>query len=127
MPNDALISFADDFAAKTNSLDVPDIHPMAAAIIWEWLCLMRAAAEADRPREVADWAQKVNDKIALERQFKAENEAAANLGAIKKSGKTTLAAQHIIAVDELALWRDDIESSVSLDAVNACIKKGEVD
>ena len=116
MLNDAsttLISFADDFAAKTNSLDLPFIHPAAAVTISHWLDYMRAAAEIDRPRQVAEWTQKVTDKVALERQFNAENEATAN--------------QHIIAVDELALWRDDIEPFVSLEAVNACIKKGEVD
>jgi hypothetical protein len=70
-----LISFADDFAAKTNSLDVPDIHPAAGATIWHWLCDMRTAAESGRIEEVAKYARWVTDKVALERRFNAENEA----------------------------------------------------
>ena len=34
---DNLIDFADAFAAKTNALDLPFIHPAAAATIWHWL------------------------------------------------------------------------------------------
>jgi hypothetical protein len=64
-----LVDFADSFAAKTNSLDVPNIHPAGGATIWRWLCEMRAAAEANRSREVAELAQWVTDKVALQRTF----------------------------------------------------------
>ena len=71
----SLIDFADAFAAKTNSLDVPDIHPAAGATIFHWLCEMRAAAEQERSVEVARYARMVVEKIALERQLDAERDA----------------------------------------------------
>jgi hypothetical protein len=64
-----LVDFADSFAAETNSLDVPNIHPAGRAIIWSWLCEMRAAAEAERSDEVAELARRVTDKVAQEREF----------------------------------------------------------
>lgn len=65
----SLVDFADTFAAKTNSLDVPEIHPSAGAIIWERLCDMRAAAEHGEAGEVKRLAELVTDKIALERSW----------------------------------------------------------
>jgi hypothetical protein len=65
----SLVDFADTFAAKTNSCDVPFIHPAADRVIWWWLCEMRWAAEAERADEVAKWAQYVTDKVALEREW----------------------------------------------------------
>jgi hypothetical protein len=64
-----LVDFADSFAAKTNSLDVPNIHPAGGAIIWNWLCEMRAAVETERSREVAELARRVTDKVASERRW----------------------------------------------------------
>ena len=64
-----LVDFVDSFEAKTNSLDLPDIHPGGARTIYHWLCNMRSAAEAERADEVAELAQRVNDKVALERQW----------------------------------------------------------
>lgn len=68
----SLVDFADTFAAKTNSLDLPDIHPAGATTIWGWLCEMHAAAEAGQSHEVARLARMVTDKVALERQWQEE-------------------------------------------------------
>ena len=65
----SLVDFADTFAAKTNSLDVPELHPAAGATIWHWLCDMRAAAEHGEAGEVKRLAELVTDKIALERSW----------------------------------------------------------
>jgi hypothetical protein len=70
----SLTDFADTFAAKTNSLDVPDIHPAAGATIFHWLCEMRAAAEHEQSTEVARYARMVAEKVALERQLDADRE-----------------------------------------------------
>jgi hypothetical protein len=67
-----LIDFADSFAAKVNSLDVPDIHPAGAATVWTWLCAMRAAAEEGHADDVARLARCVNEKVAQERQWHAD-------------------------------------------------------
>ena len=72
-----LVDFADSFAAKVNSLDMPDCHPAGATTIWHWLCFMRAAAENERPVLVAEYARMITDKIAQERQWAAESHAAA--------------------------------------------------
>lgn len=80
MPGNAdnLISFVSVFAARVNSLDLHDIHPAATVTITHWLNDMRVAAENNKPALVAEYAQKVSDKITLERQFNAENEAELN-------------------------------------------------
>ena len=65
----SLVDFADAFAARTNSLDMPDIHPAGAATVWCWLCEMRAAAEHGEAGEVKRLAEMVTDKIALERSW----------------------------------------------------------
>jgi hypothetical protein len=72
-----LIDFADEFAAKTNSLDVPDCHPAGAATITHWLDAMRYAAEQGQPARVAELARMVTDKVALERRWHAESMASA--------------------------------------------------
>ena len=41
----SLLDFAHTFAAKTNSLDVPDIHPAGAVTVVHWIDEMLAAAE----------------------------------------------------------------------------------
>lgn len=69
----SLVDFANTFAAKTNSLDVPDIHPAGAVTVAHWLDEMLAAAEAERAAEVARLARMVTDKIALEREWEREN------------------------------------------------------
>lgn len=69
----SLVDFADTFAAKVNSLDVSDIHPAGARTVWEWLCEMRAAAEAGRSRDVARFARMVREKVSLERQWAEED------------------------------------------------------
>jgi hypothetical protein len=74
-----LADFAESFEAKTNSLDVPNIHPSATRVIWWWLCYMRTAAEAERANEVAECAQRVTDKVALERQWAAESYSCARV------------------------------------------------
>ena len=71
----SLVEFADTFAAKTNSLDLPDMHPAGANTIWDWLLEMRAAAEAGRPHEVARLARMVTTKVAWERQWQEEYSA----------------------------------------------------
>ena len=68
----ALVDFADAFAAKVNSLDVPDIHPAGAATVWTWLCAMRAAAEEGHANDVARLARCVTEKVAQERAWHAE-------------------------------------------------------
>ncbi len=67
----SLVDFANSFAARTNSLDVPDIHPAAGATIAHWLDFMCAAAENERPVLVAEYARMVTDKVALERRLQA--------------------------------------------------------
>jgi hypothetical protein len=67
-----LVDFADSFAAKVNSLDVPDIHPAGAATVWTWLCAMRAEAEVGHAADVARLACCVNEKVAQERAWHAE-------------------------------------------------------
>jgi hypothetical protein len=67
-----LVYFADSFAAKTNSLDRPGIHPGGARATYHWLCNMRSAAEAERADEVAELAQRVTDKVLLEQSWAAE-------------------------------------------------------
>jgi hypothetical protein len=69
-----LTDFADAFAAKVNSLDVPDIHPAGAVTVAHWLGAMRAAAENGRHGLVAEFARMVADKIALERAWENENQ-----------------------------------------------------
>ena len=68
-----LTDFADAFAAKVNSLDVPDIHPAGATTVMHWLDAMRTAAESGRVDLVVKLTQMVNAKIALERQWEIEN------------------------------------------------------
>lgn len=64
-----LVDFADSFAAKTNSLDVPEIHPAGGVTIWGWLCEMRDAAQSGHADEVAMLARRVTEKVALEREW----------------------------------------------------------
>lgn len=63
----SLIEFADSFAAKTNSLDMPDVSYAADQLIWDWLWDMRDAAESNRPDLVAKYARMVTDMVAAER------------------------------------------------------------
>jgi hypothetical protein len=63
-----LVDFVDSFEAKTNSLDLPGIHPGGARAIHWWLCYMRTAAEAERADEVGKLAQRT-EKVSLERQW----------------------------------------------------------
>jgi hypothetical protein len=65
----SLVDFADTFAAKTNSFDMPGIHPAGAATVWHSLCEMRAAAEHGEAGEVKRIAELVTDKIVLERSW----------------------------------------------------------
>ena len=65
-----LVDFADSFAAKTNALDLPDIHRIAAGAICNWLDYMRAAAEHSRPDLVAEFARMVTKKFALGRELR---------------------------------------------------------
>lgn len=76
-----LVDFADEFAARTNSLDVPFMHPAAATTIFHWLGFMRAAAENNRPVLVAEFARMIADKVELERRLNAEDEATATAAA----------------------------------------------
>ena len=69
----SLVDFANTFAAKTNSLDVPDIHPAAATSIAHWLDDMITAAENERPAVVAQFARMVTAKVAQERQWQDED------------------------------------------------------
>ncbi len=69
----SLLDFVNTFAAKTNSLDLPGLHPAGAATITHWLDDMLDAAEKDDPAEVAKYVRMVTDKIALERQWYAES------------------------------------------------------
>jgi hypothetical protein len=69
----SLVDFANAFAARTNSLDVPDIHPAGAVTVVHWLDDMLAAAEAERAAEVARLARMVTAKVALERQWHADD------------------------------------------------------
>jgi len=69
----SLVDFANTFAAKTNSIDVADIHPAGAVTVVHWLDEMLAAAEAERAAEVARLARMVTDKIALEREWERES------------------------------------------------------
>jgi hypothetical protein len=64
-----LVDFVESFEAKTNSLDLPDIHPGGARTIYHWLYEMRWAAEAERADEVAKWAQNVSEEVALEKEW----------------------------------------------------------
>jgi hypothetical protein len=64
-----LVDFVDSFEAKTNSLDVPYIHPAGARAIHWWLCYMRTAAEAERADEVAELVQRITEKVSLEREW----------------------------------------------------------
>ena len=73
----ALTDFADAFAAKVNSLDVPDIHPAGAPTVMHWLDAMRTAAESGRVDLVVRLSQMVDAKIALERQWEIENQQTA--------------------------------------------------
>jgi hypothetical protein len=63
-----LADFAD--AAK---LELPDIHPSGARVIWWWMCEMHTAAEAEHADEVAELAQRVTEKVALEREWSCAN------------------------------------------------------
>ena len=65
-----LVDFANEFAAKTNSLDMPDMYPASAS---DWLDWMLTAAELERPAVAAEYAQRVTDKVVLERQWETEN------------------------------------------------------
>ena len=69
----SLVDFANTFAARTNSLDVPDIHPAGAVTVVHWLDDMLAAAEAERAGEVARLARMVTHKVAQERQWHADD------------------------------------------------------
>jgi hypothetical protein len=64
-----LVDFVDSFEAKTNSLDLPDIHPGGARAIYHWPCNMRSAAEAERADEVAELVQRITEKVSLEREW----------------------------------------------------------
>lgn len=69
----SLVDFANAFAAKTNSVDVPDLAPASVVTIAWWLDDMLSAAEAARPSEVAKYAQMVTERIETERRWQVEN------------------------------------------------------
>jgi hypothetical protein len=64
-----LVDFTNAFAAKTNSLDIPFIHPAGARTIAHWLDYMLSAAEAEQAGEVAKYVQWVSEKVSLEREW----------------------------------------------------------
>jgi hypothetical protein len=66
-----LVDFVDSFDAKTNSLDLPCIHPSGARTIYHWLNCVRWAAEAERADEVAELVKRISEKVALEREWAA--------------------------------------------------------
>jgi hypothetical protein len=58
-----LVDFADSFASKTMSLDVPFLDYAAAHQVEYWLDYMTTAAENNRPVLVAEFARLVTDRI----------------------------------------------------------------
>ena len=78
-----LVDFVETFQAKTNSVDLPDCHPVAARNIWEWEWEyeMHDAATAGDAKGVARFARLITDKLADERALDAE--AAAKWGRLE--------------------------------------------
>jgi hypothetical protein len=64
-----------DFVERLHATVPPDIHPAGLATIRGWFCEMRVAVDAADAREVARLTRLVEDKVALELQWQAENEA----------------------------------------------------
>jgi hypothetical protein len=58
-----LVVFADSFASKAMSLDVPFLDHAAAHQVEYWLDYMTTAAENNRPILVAEFARMVTDRI----------------------------------------------------------------
>jgi hypothetical protein len=68
----SLADFADAFADAA-VLELPDIHPGGARVIWSWLREMHTAAETERADDVAELASRITDKVALERERSCAN------------------------------------------------------
>ena len=69
----SLVEFAGDFHWRVSVEDLDGLHPAGAAVISEWLERLRDAAYADRLDEAARLMGMVRDKIALERQWEADD------------------------------------------------------